>query len=300
MSDYFVMVPRSVRKMLSPTTLAVWISLKDNAEGFSPGLRLLSQDTGLSLATIKRSICLLEECGLLEVVRRSGARNSYNLISTELKSDTLPSSNLAQTELKSDTDRAQILHTTKNKTNNETKNKTNNKPKRSVSSAKSTPTPKKKKPVKKTDLKYEQQDLDFAGEWIEWLSDRGSHHAKSAKKAAYATALGKLRTKYGLDKGKLPEMKKLVLENEFWANNMISPNGLLKTWSNGQIACLALLDELDKVHKKKAPVDDPNHFLAPLVDKIVEADKARTAAYRKAQSEKMRNVTPIRPRLIGS
>jgi len=300
MSDYFVMVPRSVRKMLSPTTLAVWISLKDNAEGFSPGLRLLSEDTGLSLATIKRSICRLEECGLLEVVRRSGARNSYNLISTELKSDTLPSSNLAQTELKSDTDRAQILHTTKNKTNNETKNKTNNKPKRSVSSAKSTPTPKKKKPVKKTQPKYEQQDLDFAGEWIAWLSDRGSHHAKSAKKAAYATALAKLRTKYGLTKGKLPEMKKLVLENEFWANNMISPNGLLKTWSNGQIACLSLLDALDQVHKKKAPVDDPNHFLAPLVDKIVEADKARTAAYRKAKSEKMRNVTPIRPRLIGS
>ena len=193
--------------------------------------------------------------------------------------------------------RVATIHT-KDQTKNQTKDHTN--PKSSPSPAKSTPPPKKKKPVKKAQPKYEQQDLEFAKEWIEWLSDRGSHHAKSAKKAAYATALAKLRAKYGLTNAKLPEMKKLVLENEFWANNMISPNGLLKTWSNGQIACLALLDELDKVHKKKAPVEDPNHFLAPLVDKIVEADKARTAAYRKAKSEKMRNVTPIRPRLVGS
>ena len=275
MSDYFVMVPEAVLYSdISNSAFRVWAILKNQAEGFHPGLSLLVSKAGMTRQTVLTALQELEGFGLVKVTRKKGVRNVYEVLDE------------ASTSLKIRPDQSKNHTTTNTNTKTKTKTNTNTNPESVPSPAKLSPPPKKKKPAKKTEPKYEAQDMDFANEWIEWLSDRGSHHAKSAKKPSYATALAKLRTKYGLDKGKLPEMKKLVLENEFWANNMISPNGLLKTWSNGNVACLALLDELDKVHKKKAPS-------LGLFDKEIAEIKRR-------EKMNMQNVTPIRPLMIGS
>ena len=284
----FVMVPRDLYQSgISPRALLVWICLRDNAEGYNLGIRKIAERTHLNARTVIKAIAELTELNVVKVTN-SGYRNEYqisNMVPKVQRVDTKSAASLYQkcSELV-----PKVQHNKNNNKNNEKKRDKNN-PTPASEPAKSTPKPKKEKPAKKTEPKYTQSDMSFSSDWIDWLRERGSHHAKTANKQSYATSIAKLREKYGLTHARLPDMKQIVTEDEFWASNLISPNGLLKKWKNGNVACLSLLDALDKVHKTKP---ESIGLFDDEIAEIKRMEKLRDEA-------NMQNVTPIRPKLIG-
>jgi hypothetical protein len=256
-------------------SFVVWCYLVDQKPGFYPSVARICQHLKISSPkTVRRCLIELEENGLINVVRTTGKRNQF--VITDLgkilpRVKTTPGRKYPRGGVENTQDLGKKNPPTWVKTTPPIENKRiENKHREYIIEN----TPKPKSAGKPAAPLFENQDLEFAISWISWLKERESHHAKSAGKNKYAVALYKLRTKYGLDSTRLPEIKKLCLESDFWASNVVSPNGLLKRWKNGTVCINSLLDELKRVKNKtpykKTPRENMSRFdTQENIDKIL-------------------------------